>query len=79
MLTLSEQEQEAIRALAAPLQPLERNIFIAHVAVALAGYPAEARGAGLAHRLAAAMQRDFLKTVGVRWKPKRDASPVFTR
>ena len=75
MLTLTEQEQAAIRALAAPLQPLERDIFVAHVAEALGGYPAEARGAGLAHRLAAAMQRDFLKTVGVRWKP---SPPAFT-
>jgi hypothetical protein len=72
VLALTEQEQEAIRALAAPLQPLERDIFVAHVAEALASYPPEMRGAGLAHRLAAAMQRDFLKTVGVRWKPKRD-------
>jgi hypothetical protein len=57
------------------LQPLERDIFVAHVADALASYPAEARGVSLAHRLAAAMQRDFLKTVGVRWKP---SSPAFT-
>ena len=39
MLTLTEQEQAAIRALAAPLQPLERDIFVRHVAEALAGYP----------------------------------------
>jgi hypothetical protein len=70
VLTLTAQEQDAIRALAAPLQPLERDIFVAHVAEALASYPREARGVGLAHRLAAAMQRDFLKTTGVRWKPK---------
>ena len=47
MLTLTEQGQGAIRALAAPLQPLERDIFVAHVAEALAGYPPEARGAWL--------------------------------
>jgi hypothetical protein len=74
VLALTEQEQEAIRALAAPL---ERDIFVAHVAEALASYPPEARGVGLAHRLAAAMQRDFLKIVGVRWKPKH--VPAFTR
>jgi hypothetical protein len=59
VLTLSEQEREAIHALAAPLQPLERDIFVAHVAEALAGYPPEARGAGLAHRLAAASDAIF--------------------
>jgi len=44
VLALTEQEQEAIRALAAPL---ERDIFVAHVAEALASYPPEARGVGL--------------------------------
>ena len=37
MLTLTEHEQEAIRALAVPLQPLERDIFVRNVADAVLG------------------------------------------
>jgi hypothetical protein len=37
VLTLTAQEQEAIRALAAPLQPLERDIFARTVADAVLG------------------------------------------
>ena len=50
-----------IAALASALPPASRDGFLRQLAGKLGGYPPEARGPGLVYRIAAEVQRDFLK------------------
>jgi hypothetical protein len=59
-LSLTDEELTSLSTLASILPPPERNGFLRLVADKLSGYPPQARGAGLVHRLAVETQRDFL-------------------
>jgi hypothetical protein len=58
MVKLSDEELSAVMQAAAPLEPDRRSDFLARVAAELASIPDEARGVGVAARLARAVQRD---------------------
>jgi hypothetical protein len=79
----SDEEMDALRALASPLPPPLRDGFLRLVADKLAAYPDQLRGPGLLHRTAVVVQHDLLKNgpvaVGPCTKyslgqPKRSAS-----
>jgi hypothetical protein len=56
------EELDAINALASPLPPSVRDAFLQLITNRLAGYPEQARGVGLVYRIAAEVQRDFLRS-----------------
>ena len=60
-LSFTDEEMNSITELASALPPSSRDGFLKLIASNLSGYPAEARGPGLVHRIAAEAQRDFLK------------------
>jgi len=78
-LRFSNEEMESITALASALPPATRGEFLQLVAAKLSEHPAEVRGVGLVHRLAAEVQRDFLRggllAVGVARSGKYGRSP----
>ena len=78
-LSFTDEEMNSITELASALPPSSRDGFLKLIASNLSGYPAEARGPGLVHRIAAEAQRDFLKggpiAVGVGGKPKVHGGP----
>ena len=67
-LAFSDDEMDTLSALASALPPPARDAFLRLVANKLAGYPPEARGPGLAHRLATEAQSGFRVAVGSRGK-----------
>ena len=60
MLRFSDEELASITELASPLSHAMRSGFLQLVANRIAGYPLQARGPGLLHRIAVEAQRDFL-------------------
>lgn len=61
MLGFTNEELAALTALAAAVPPRSRGDFLRAVAAKLAALPLGARGPGVAHQVAIAAQRDFLK------------------
>jgi hypothetical protein len=69
MFSFNDQELASITELASPLPNARRSDFLQLVANRIEGYPPQARGLGLLHRIAAEVQRDFLKANASRaWK-----------
>jgi hypothetical protein len=58
-MPLSADELDEVMSLAWPLPTEVRAAFVTAVENALGGYSLGARGAGLAHRVAISLQRDF--------------------
>jgi hypothetical protein len=68
-LAFSDEEMDTLSAMASALPLSARDAFLRLVANKLSGYPPEARGPGLVHRLAMEAQRGFLNiAVGRRGK-----------
>jgi hypothetical protein len=62
-----------VLALSRPIQKDRRNAFLSAVAGALAVSPV--RGAGVAHRIAVALQREFRSAANVPDAPEVDGAP----
>jgi len=60
-LSFTDEELDSLTELASALPPSSRDGFLQMVAGKLSAYPADARGPGLVHRIAAEAQRDLLK------------------
>jgi hypothetical protein len=60
LLNLTDEEMDCLASLASALPIAFRDGFVRLIASKLAGYPFQARGPGLVHRLAAEAQRDFI-------------------
>ena len=60
MLSFNDQELASITELGLPLSHAMRSDFLQLVANRIEGYPPQARGPGLVHRIAVEAQRDFL-------------------
>jgi hypothetical protein len=61
---------DVLLSLSSSLPPASRDEFINAVISALAAYPVEARGGGLAFRLASSLQKDFLGPLRVTGQPQ---------
>jgi hypothetical protein len=69
LLSFTDEELDAVMALASALPQPVRDGFLEIVAGKLAAYPPLVRGPGLVHRVAAEVQRGFLSVaVGARGK-----------
>jgi hypothetical protein len=60
-MPLTDEERDAIAALALPVPVSMRGSFLKAIADKLDVYPQQARGPGPAYQIAIATQRDFLK------------------
>jgi hypothetical protein len=60
MLSFSDEEFALITELGSTLSHAMRSDFLQLVANRIEGYPPQARGPGLVHRIAVEAQRDFL-------------------
>ncbi len=60
-IDFTDEEMDAITALATPQPPSSRSAFLQIIGDRIPSYPLGARGSGLVHRLACETQRDFLR------------------
>jgi hypothetical protein len=60
LISLNDEELRAIMAIAGPLCPKSRDIFLRAIAQELSTYPPDQRGPGMAHRIGLTLQRQFL-------------------